>query len=115
MLPREVPPGGPVFDEPWHAEALAIANTLVAAGLFSAGDWAAALGSALQHAAARGEADDQDTYYRAVLAAVEGLVAARAPETGRALPGRVEEWRRAYLATPHGQPVLLAAGRRQPD
>ncbi len=112
MLPREAPPGAPVFDEAWQAQALGLANVLVAAGLFSAAEWAEALGAALRDASRRGLPDDQDTYYRAVLAAVEGLVATRLPATGSALAGRIEEWRRAYLATPHGKPVELAAGRR---
>jgi nitrile hydratase accessory protein len=113
MLPRETPPGAPVFDEAWHAEALGLANVLVASGLFSAAEWADALGAALREAAARDAPDDQDTYYRAVVAAVEGLVAAHSPDTGSALSGRIEAWRRAYLATPHGKPVELAAGLRE--
>ncbi len=104
-------PGGPVFDEPWHAEVLAVANVLIRGGLFSSGGWAAALGEALRAAEARHDPDTQDTYHRAALAALEGLVAARSPETGRALAGRLEDRRRAYLDTPHGRPVLLSAGR----
>jgi len=109
LLPREAPPGAPAFDEAWHAEALGLANVLVTEGMFSAADWATALGAALREASLRGAPDDEDTYYRAVLAAVEGLVTARSPETGGALAGRVEEWRQAYFATPHGKPVELAA------
>ena len=38
--------GEPAFAEAWQAEALAIADTLVQNGLFSAGDWSEALGEA---------------------------------------------------------------------
>jgi hypothetical protein len=30
------------------------------------------------------------------------------------MPGRVNAWRRAYLDTPHGQSVTLAAARPPP-
>ena len=98
------------FAEPWHAQVLAIANGLAEAGLFSRGDWAAALGAALRRAEAAGEPDNDATYYAAALAALEGLVAERSPEAGGSLEGRVEAWRRAYLRTPHGKPVELSAG-----
>ena len=98
------------FAEPWHAQVLAIANGLTEAGLFSRGDWATALGAALRRAEAEGQADDEATYYAAALAALEGLVAARSPEAGASLEERIETWRRAYLRTPHGHPVELAAG-----
>ncbi len=110
ILPREGESDGPLFAEPWHAEILAIVHGLNVAGLFSPDDWATALGAALRQAEARGAPDDQQTYYAAALVALERLVAERSPATGTALEPRVEAWRRAYLRTPHGQPVLLAAG-----
>ena len=115
LLPRESTPGAPVFEEPWHAQVLAIADSLTRAGLFSAGEWAAARGASLRSAAAAGAADDQTTYYQAALTALEALVADRSPETGQSLPVRIETWRRAYLNTPHGKPVELAAGETGPD
>ena len=62
----------------------------------------------------RGEPDTEETYYQAVLAALERLVGEKSPETGGSLVDRVEAWRRAYLYTPHGQPVpsLLRLFRR---
>ena len=45
------------FEEPWQAQALALADSLVQAGRFSATDWAAALGTALGEAEARGAPD----------------------------------------------------------
>ncbi len=36
--------GEAAFDEPWQAEALAIADTLVQNGMFSAGAWSAGIG-----------------------------------------------------------------------
>jgi nitrile hydratase accessory protein len=110
LLPREPEPGAPVFAEPWHAQVLAIADTLTRNGLFPAADWAAALGAAIGEAATRGEPDNDETYYRAALAALEALLRRAVPDTAAALEPRVEAWRRAYQRTPHGRPVELAAG-----
>jgi nitrile hydratase accessory protein len=110
ILPREPAPGTPVFAEPWHAEVLAIAYALSRSGLFTAGDWAEALGAEIRRATEAGEPDSDASYYRAALAALERLVGASSPETGGSLEARVAAWRRAYLNTPHGRPVTLAAG-----
>jgi nitrile hydratase accessory protein len=109
--PREAAEG-PVFAEPWHAEVLAVACALTATGLFSTHEWAGCLGSALGNARRNGEPDTEDTYYRSALRALEQLVAERSPEIATRLEVRVEEWRSAYLDTPHGKPVELAGGRQ---
>lgn len=100
----------PAFAEPWQAEILALACALSESGMFSPAQWSAALGEELRRAEARGAPDDHETYYAAVLAALERLVAAAGAITTDALAARIEEWRRAYLNTPHGQSVELAAG-----
>ena len=110
ITPPKPQDAGPIFAEPWHAQVLAIADTLTRAGLFSAADWAARLGARIKDGQARGDPDNQETYYGCALAALEALIAERSPQTGSALSERVEQWRRAYLNTPHGRPVELAAG-----
>jgi nitrile hydratase accessory protein len=110
ILPREPAPGSPVFAEPWHAEVLAIAHALTGAGLFTAGEWAETLGAEIRRNAEAGAPDSDASYYRAALAALERLVRAGSPETAGSLDERIEAWRRAYLNTPHGRPVTLAAG-----
>lgn len=97
-----------MFAVPWHAEALGIANALIQSGMYSQVEWANALAAEIRLLAVAGEPDTEDTYYQAVLAALEGLVGEKSPETGGSLVARVEAWRRAYLNTPHGQPVTLA-------
>jgi nitrile hydratase accessory protein len=109
IRPREARPGAPVFAEPWHAEVLALAYALTRAGMFPAAEWAAALGAEIRLAGDAGRPDTEATYYAAALAALERLVAEKSPETGGSLADRVEAWRRAYLNTPHGRPVTLAA------
>jgi nitrile hydratase accessory protein len=100
----------PVFAEPWHAEVLGIANALSRSGMFTGSEWTASLGAEIRRLLDAGEPDTEETYYRAALDALERLVGERSPETGGSLAARVEAWRRAYLNTPHGRPVTLAAG-----
>ena len=114
LLPREPAAGAPVFAEPWHAEVLGIAHALIRAGLFTASEWAEALGAEIRRQADSEGGDTDETYYRAALAALEQLVGDKSPETGGSLSDRVEAWRRAYLNTPHGAPVTLAAAVEGP-
>ena len=104
-LPRDE--GGPVFAEPWEAQAFALAVKLSEQGHFTWKEWAAALASELQAAASRGEPDDGSHYYQHWLAALEGLVAAKGLMDPAALAARKEEWAEAYRRTPHGKPVEL--------
>ena len=76
-LPRDE--AGPVFAEPWQAQAFALAVTLSDAGWFSWKEWAAALALELRAAAERGEPDDGSHYYEHWTAALEKLVRAKAP------------------------------------
>ena len=99
--------GEPVFAEAWQAQALALADTLVQNGLFSAVEWSDALGAALREAEAGGETDDQETYYRCVLSALECLIASHSEIDMAAMAGKRADWEQAYLSTPHGQPVEL--------
>ncbi len=103
--------GAPAFDEPWQAQVLGLAYALSKAGLFTPAAWSETLGAELRRAAVGGAADDQSTYYAAALAALERLTAAAdGGVSGNDLSARVAQWRRAYLNTPHGKPVELAAG-----
>jgi nitrile hydratase accessory protein len=100
--------GEPVFGEPWHAQTLALADLLVKSGAISSAHWAEALGAEIR--ALNAEPDDRETYYRAVLAALERLLAENGDVSPAELDEREHQWERAYLRTPHGKPVELAAG-----
>lgn len=108
-LPRDE--GGPVFAEPWQAQAFALAVKLSEQGHFTWKEWAAALADELKAAATRGEVDDGSRYYDHWLAALERLVKARGLTDSEALVRRKEEWADAYRHTPHGKPVELQASR----
>ena len=56
--------------------------------------------------------DRPDSYYQHWLAALEHLAIAKGLSGAGELTQRVQAWREAYLATPHGQPVELACGQR---
>jgi nitrile hydratase accessory protein len=105
-LPRDE--GGPVFAQPWQAQAFALAVKLSAAGHFTWNEWTTALATELEAAARRGEPDaDGSRYYEHWLAALERLVAAKGLVDSAALLTRKEAWAAAYRNTPHGQPVEL--------
>jgi nitrile hydratase accessory protein len=103
--------GEPAFDEAWQAQALAMADLMVRAGVVSADAWAQALGEKLRESAEAGDADDTEAYYQAVLSALEDLLASAGAASFQEVGTREEEWRRAYLNTPHGKPVELSAGQ----
>ena len=105
---------GPVFAEPWQAQAFALAVNLSEQGRFTWKEWAAALADELKAAATAGEPDDGSRYYHHWLAALERLVTAKGLAEPEALVARKEAWAEAYRRTPHGKPVELhAAGLRQ--
>jgi nitrile hydratase accessory protein len=104
-LPRDE--GGPVFAEPWQAQAFALAVRLSAQGHFTWKEWAAALADELRAATDRGEPDDGSRYYEHWLAALERLVIAKRVIEHAELVSRKDEWADAYRHTPHGKPVEL--------
>lgn len=112
LAPRETAPGAPVFDEPWQAQTLALAYALAERGVFTHAQWSHALGAELREAQTRGEPDDQAAYYAAALAALEELLSGSGAVPAGDLEDCTETWRRAYLNTPHGEPVELEAGRK---
>jgi nitrile hydratase accessory protein len=104
-LPRDE--GGPVFAEPWQAQAFAMAVRLSGEGHFTWREWADTLADELKRRVERGERDDGSRYYEHWLAALERLVTAKGLTDAAALRARKEAWADAYRHTPHGQPVVL--------
>jgi nitrile hydratase accessory protein len=104
-LPRDEE--GPVFAEPWQAQAFALAVKLSELGHFTWSEWAAVLADELKADAARDEPDDGSRYYHCWLAALERFVVAKQLSDPAALLERKEAWAEAYRHTPHGMPVEL--------
>jgi nitrile hydratase accessory protein len=93
---------GPVFAEPWQAQAFAMAVQLHQQGAFTWSEWAAALSDEL-----KGAEDDGSHYYEHWLRALEGLVTSRGLAAADALHETKHAWADAYRRTPHGKPVAL--------
>lgn len=100
---------GPVFQEPWEAQAFAIVLALHEAGLFEWQEWAAALHTAISEAQLGGDADLGNTYYHHWLTALESLVLSKKLTSNAELITRKAQWHSAYEHTPHGHPVELVA------
>lgn len=103
-------PGAPIFAEAWHAQVLALADTMIRAKHFSASDWAETLGAQLRITQATD--DSTDGYYIAALLALEQLSAAHTTLSVEMQTQRKADWKAAYLATPHGDPVRLQAAHK---
>lgn len=101
---------GPVFREPWEAQAFAMTLALHRNGLFSWSEWSEALAAQIAAAQAGGDADLGDTYYRHWLAALEAVVAAKGAGTIEELTRYRVAWDHAADRTPHGQPIELRPG-----
>jgi nitrile hydratase accessory protein len=98
---------GPVFREPWEAQAFAMALALHARGLFTWPEWAAALSAEIKRAQAAGDPDTGETYYRHWLNALERLVAEKGVTSRDGLARYYDAWDHAADRTPHGTPIVL--------
>lgn len=104
-IPRDG--AGPVFREPWEAQAFSMALALHQRGVFTWPEWAAALAQEIKRAQAQGDPDTGETYYRHWLATLERLVAEKGIASRDALARYRDAWDRAADRTPHGTPIEL--------
>jgi len=111
-LPRDE--AGPVFAEPWQAQAFALAVQLSQEGHFTWKEWSAALADEIRSACERGEPDDGSRYYQYWLKALERLVTAKGLSDSTSLLTRKLAWAEAYRHTPHGKPVELPSPTADP-
>jgi nitrile hydratase accessory protein len=100
---------GPVFKEPWEAQAFAMTLALHDRGLFTWNEWAATLADEIKRAQAAGDPDTGETYYQHWLKALERLVAEKGVTNGETLTRYRDAWDHAADRTPHGQPIELKA------
>jgi nitrile hydratase accessory protein len=98
---------GPVFREPWEAQAFAMALALHERGVFAWPEWAATLGAEIKRAQAAGDPDTGETYYHHWLAALERLVSEKGVTDVATLRRIRDAWDHAADRTPHGQPIEL--------
>jgi nitrile hydratase accessory protein len=98
---------GPVFREPWEAQAFAMALALHERGVFTWNEWADTLSAEIKRAQAAGDPDTGETYYRHWLAALERLIAIKGVTTSENLHRYRDAWDHAADRTPHGAPIEL--------
>jgi nitrile hydratase accessory protein len=90
----------PVFNEPWEAQAFAMAVNLHQSGAFGWNEWADALSSEIHSGKER-------SYYLHWLAALEKIVASNKLASTEELRNCKEAWHAAAERTPHGEPISL--------
>jgi len=98
---------GPVFREPWEAQAFAMALHLYDRGLFQWPEWAAILGDEIKKAQAAGDPDTGETYYYHWMNALERMVAEKGVTDAPTLKRYHDAWDHAADRTPHGTPIVL--------
>jgi nitrile hydratase accessory protein len=104
-IPRDA--DGPVFGEPWQAQAFALTVALHERGLFSWTEWAAVLADEIKRAQASGDPDTGDTYYHHWMAALERLIADKGVTDAATLGRYRDAWDHAADRTPHGTAIEL--------
>lgn len=98
---------GPVFREPWEAQAFAMTLALHKRGLFTWPEWAATLGEEIKRAQAAGDPDTGATYYSHWLNALERLVTEKGVADAGMLARYHDAWDHAADRTQHGDPIVL--------
>jgi nitrile hydratase accessory protein len=106
-IPRDA--DGPVFREPWEAQAFAMTLALYERRMFTWPEWAATLAAEIKRAQAAGDPDTGETYYRHWLNALERLVAEKGVTDPATLARYQHAWDHAADRTPHGEPIELRA------
>ena len=99
-VPSSPPPG--------RRGLFALAVALNERGIFTGSEWSEALGAKAAHLS-EAEAADPEAYWRAWLAALESLLAAKKVARPADLVTLREASRDAAERTPHGQPIELPA------
>ena len=84
---------GPVFREPWQAQAFALVLKLHEQGLFTWAEWAEQLGRAIAAARNQGDPDLGNTYYHHWLTALENIAADKELVSAAALAQRRDQVR----------------------
>ncbi|MDB5697982.1 MAG: nitrile hydratase accessory protein [Alphaproteobacteria bacterium] len=109
-IPRDLE--GPVFREPWEAQAFALVVQLHQRGLFTWKEWADTLSSEIRAVRERGEADSGADYYRHWLGALEQLLAAKqvadAAQLGERREQVLADWPSGHEHVARREPVTVA-------
>jgi nitrile hydratase accessory protein len=112
-IPRDA--DGPVFAEPWQAMVFALVVQLQERGIFTAEEWAQALGTEIREALAKGGCRDGSDYYERWCEALEHLLIEKGLASHDRIDSLAASWARAAEATPHGRPILIENDPQPPQ
>jgi len=107
--------GAAVFSDPWHAQAVALTLSLSQAGFFNWSEWVGVFSRQIAGSPQTPAEDADAAYYRQWLGALEVILATKHLISEPQLAAVQEDWRRSFLHTEHGQPVVFQRGLPLPD
>ena len=97
----------PAFDEPWQAQAFSLLVALHRKQKFPWKNWAETFGAVIVREPSLAGESTNDTYYRQWVTALVEFLSRHDIVEEMEITAREEEWRKAYLNTPHGNSILL--------
>lgn len=99
--------GAPGFGEPWHAQVFGLSMALAQAGQFSWATWVETFSSEIRANPQKQDETSEDAYYRQLAAALITLLEHIGAMEHDALADTIEHWRRSFLHTEHGKPIVF--------
>lgn len=99
--------GAPKFSEAWHAQVFGLAMALARSGVFTWETWVATISAEIRAHPQRDDEKSEDAYYRQWEAALSTLLKAKKVANETELRDTAEDWRRSYLHTEHGKPIVF--------
>jgi nitrile hydratase accessory protein len=95
------------FFEAWHAQAFATTIALSRAGLFTWAAWVEIFSGEIRANPQRETESTDEAYYRQWLKTLETIVIASGRVGSEEISEALEHWRRSFIATPHGKPIVF--------
>lgn len=99
--------GAPKFGEPWHAQVFGLSMALAQAGVFTWGKWVETFSAEIRRNPQQGMETSEEAYYRQWSEALIYLLGELELMNDEEMGETVEHWRRSYLVTEHGKPIVF--------
>ncbi|MFN2993163.1 nitrile hydratase accessory protein [Serratia plymuthica] len=97
------------FEHPWQAQVFSLIVYLHQAGQFSWKAWVDVFSDEIKASPMQEHESINDAYYRQWVSAAEKMLLSLELAGEQDIAHRTDEWRQAYLNTPHGMPVVLTS------
>lgn len=101
--------GNAPFEHPWQAQVFSLIVYLHQAGQFSWKAWVDVFSDEIKASPMQEHESINDAYYRQWVSAAEKILLSLELTGEQDIARRTDEWRQAYLNTPHGMPVVLTS------